>query len=60
MNENQEILAILTEAAAKMPHQRFMQLLVNAGILEGPNDRFYEKSAETLARLKAAKETLKF
>ena len=49
----------LMELVSKMPEQRFMQLLVNVGILEGPNDRYYEKSEDTLARLIAAMETLK-
>jgi len=59
MTENEEIISNLTELVKKMPHQRFMQLLVNIGILEGPNDRYYEKSSDTLARLKAAREALK-
>jgi hypothetical protein len=59
MTENEEIVNNLVDLVKKMPHQRFMQLLVNVGILEGPNDRYYEKSGETLARLKAAREALK-
>jgi len=59
MTENEEIINNLVDLVKKMPHQRFMQLLVNVGILEGPNDRYYEKSADTLARLKAAREALK-
>jgi len=59
MTENEEIVNNLVDLVKKMPHQRFMQLLVNVGILEGPNDRYYEKSADTLARLKAAREALK-
>jgi len=59
MTENEEIVNNLVDLVKKMPHQRFMQLLVNVGILEGPNDRYYEKSEETLARLKAAREALK-
>jgi hypothetical protein len=58
MTENEQIINNLADLIKKMPYQRFMQLLVNVGILEGPNDRYYEKSAETLARLQAAREAL--
>jgi len=56
---NREIARHIAELVEKMPGQRFMQLLVNIGILEGPNDRYYEKCEETLARLEDKRKVLK-
>lgn len=45
---NIEILEILLDYVKTHPDQRFGQILVNVGIVSGPNDVFYLESEEIL------------
>lgn len=52
LENNREIIKILSKIVEAYPDWRFQQILFNLNIVTMGEDRFYEESSETLKKMK--------